>query len=303
MSLRWYASQRFVVLKPNSPVIEAARAIEKNNVGAVLVQDEGRVAGIVTNRDLTVRVVARGLDPRATTLAEVMTTAVATLSPADSQSDAIQLMKERNVRRIPLVQGERLVGIVRLDDLLLDEAVPLNEVTTVVQSQIREKGLATPIGELHAGRAEATYQRMLNQLRADAAFGTVEQAESAVEIVLGSLLRRLPRYEARDLIAQLPSLLQRKLWVPPIPDNRINRDTIEAELVQRLDVEPTRAAQLLAATAAVVAESVSAGQMKDVRGHLPEELRGVFQASSSLAAPPRRFGRGRFQAEREKEPR
>jgi CBS domain-containing protein/uncharacterized protein (DUF2267 family) len=283
MSLRWYARQPFVVLKPNSPVIEAARAIEKNNVGAVLVQDEGRVAGIVTDRDLTVRVVARGLDARTTPLADVMTTGIATLSPADSQSDAIRLMEERNVRRIPLVQGERLVGIVRLDDLLLDEAVPLNEVTMVVQAQMREGGPATPLREQHADRAQATYQRMLNQLRADAALDTVEQAESAIEVVLGSLLRRLPSYEARDLIAGLPSLLQRKLWAPPIADNRITRGTIEAELIQRFDVDPPRAAQLLAATAAVVAESVSVREMKDVRGHLPEELRGLFEPS--LAAP------------------
>ena len=83
--------------------------------------------GIVTDRDLTVRAVGRALDPRTTPLADVMTTPVATLAPTDSQDDALRLMQQRNVRRIPLVEAGRLVGIVTLDDLLLDEAAPLEQ--------------------------------------------------------------------------------------------------------------------------------------------------------------------------------
>lgn len=125
MFLKWYRRPRLVVLKTKSSVLEAARAIENNNIGAVIVQDKGRVVGIITDRDLTVRVVGQGLDPRTTLLADVMTTPVVALSPADSQHDAIRLMQERNVRRIPLVEEGRLVGIITLDDLLLDEAAPL----------------------------------------------------------------------------------------------------------------------------------------------------------------------------------
>ena len=58
--------------------------------------------GIMTDRDLTVRVVGQGLDPISTTLAEVMTMGVATLAPTDSQVSAIRLMQKRNVRRILL---------------------------------------------------------------------------------------------------------------------------------------------------------------------------------------------------------
>ena len=142
MSLRWYRMPRMVVLKPSSSVLEAARAIEHNNIGAVVVQDEGRVVGLVTDRDLAVRALGRGHDPRTTTLADVMTTPVLTLSPADGQSDAIRLMRERNIRRIPLVEAQRLVGIVTLDDLLLDEAAPLDELAAVVEAQIGEGGPA-----------------------------------------------------------------------------------------------------------------------------------------------------------------
>lgn len=77
-------------------------------------------SAIVTDRDLAVRVVGQGLVPERTTLDEVMSTDIATLSPEDSQADAIRLMYRRKVRRIPLTDGGRLVGMVTLDDLLLD---------------------------------------------------------------------------------------------------------------------------------------------------------------------------------------
>lgn len=286
MSLKWYRRPRLVVLNPGSPVLDAARAIENNNIGGVVVQDKGRVVGIVTDRDLTVRVVGQGLDPKTTLLNEVMTTPVATLSAADSQSDAIRLMQERNVRRIPLVEGERLVGIVTLDDLLLDEAAPLDQLAAIVETQIGEGGPAassrSPAMKRRAARAEATLRRMLNQLQTDAGLETAEEAESALNVVLSSVVRRLTPGEAKDLIAQLPSLLQPKLYgLPPGPDKTITRESIETDLVQRLDVEPSRAAKLLVAVGATIAQSVSSGQIKDVQRQLPEELRGVFSDPSS----------------------
>ncbi|WP_447985488.1 CBS domain-containing protein [Nitrospira sp. Nam74] len=285
MSLKWYQRPRLVVLNQNSSALEAARAIENNNIGAVVVQDKGRVAGIVTDRDLTIRVVGHGLDSHTTPLDQVMTTPVMALSPADSQSDAIRLMQERNIRRIPLVEGERLVGIVTLDDLLLDEAAPLEELAAIVATQIGEGGPAastkSPAMERRAARAEATYRRLLNQLRTNASLETAAEAEIALEVVLNSLVRRLTPGEAKDLIAQLPSLMQPPLAaLAPGPDKRINRQTIEAELVQRLNLEPARAGQLLTAVGTTIAQNVSAGQIKDVQRQLPEELRDVFSEVS-----------------------
>jgi CBS domain-containing protein/uncharacterized protein (DUF2267 family) len=281
MSLKWYQRPRLVALNTGAPALEAARAIENNNIGAVVVQDKGAVVGIVTDRDLAVRVVGRGLDPKTTPLADVMTTPVVTLSPRDSQSDAIRLMQERNVRRIPLVEGNRFVGVVTLDDLLLDEAAPLDQLATIVQAQIGEGGLSDsprlPAMKRRAARAEATYGRFLNQLKADAALENADEAATALDIVLKSVVRRLTAEEAKDLIAQLPSLLQPALLaLPPGPDKLITRATIEAELVQQLSIDTPRAAQILAAVGRTIAQSVSAGQIKDMQGQLPEDLRGIF---------------------------
>ncbi len=285
MSLRWYQRPRLVVLNPRTPVLEAGRAIENNNIGAVVVADRGEVVGIVTDRDLAVRVVGRGLDPTATLVADVMTTSVAVLSPRDSQHDAVRLMQERNVRRIPLVEGKRLVGMVTLDDLLLDEAAPLDELAHVVATQIGEGGPAdaarSPADARRTARAYATYRRLVNQLREHADLKSAAEAEVALEIVLQALIRRLTPQEAKDLIAQLPSLMHPALSaLPPGPDKRISRQVIEAELVQRVNVHPTRAAQLMASVWDTIAESVSAGQMQDVQRQLPQELRDVFSEAS-----------------------
>jgi uncharacterized protein (DUF2267 family) len=273
-----------VVLKPISSVLEAARAIEHNNIGAVIVQSDGQIAGLVTDRDLAIRVLGRGLDPKATTLGEVMTSPVITLAPADSQNDAIQLMQQRSIRRIPLVENQRVVGIVTLDDLLLDEAAPLDQLATVVEAQIGQGGPATrlrsPATRRSAARAQATYGRMLNQLQEEARLETSEEAATALEIVLGSIVQRLTPDEAKDLIAQLPSLLQPTLRALPAgPDKSITRQTIEAELKERFGTDQSRNWQILAAVGDVVAFTVTPGQIEDVHGQLPDGLRDIFSRS------------------------
>jgi uncharacterized protein (DUF2267 family)/predicted transcriptional regulator len=270
-----------VVLKPSNTVLEAARAIENNNIGAVIVHDEGSVIGLVTDRDLAVRVLGRGLNAEATTLGEMMTTPVMTLSPMDSQNDAIRLMQQRNIRRIPLVEAGRIVGIVTLDDLLLDEAAPLDQLAAVVEAQIGPGGpaasLRSSVTRRSAARAQATYGRMLNQLRTDADLETSERAETALEIVLGLIVQRLTPDEAKDLIAQLPSLLQPTLRaLTPGPDKTITRQTIEAELSERLGTDQSHTWQILVVVGDIVAQSVSAGQIDDVHGQLPDGLRGIF---------------------------
>jgi CBS-domain-containing membrane protein len=255
----------------------------------VIVQDERCVVGLVTDRDLTVRVLGQGLDPKATTLADVMTSPVATLSPTDSLSQAIAMMQQRNIRRIPLVEAERIVGIVTLDDLLLDEAAQLDQLAGVVEAQIGAGGPAAPLRSLttrrSAARARATYGRMLNQLCEAADLETSERAETALEVVLGSIVQRITPKEAKDLISQLPSLLQPTLRaLPPGPDKSITRRSIETELHERLGADQTHAWQVLTVVGDIVAQSVSPGQIDDVHGQLPDDLRGIFASYSAETA-------------------
>ena len=290
MSLRWYRRPRLVVLNPGNAILDAARAIEQNQIGAVVIQDKGRMVGIVTDRDLAVRAVGRARDATSTRIADVMTPFPATLTPADGVADAVWLMQERNIRRVPLVEGGRAVGMVTLDDLMLDEAAPLEALAAVVAAQIEEGG---PVGRFPAparrrslARAEATLARWLAGVREETGLEDPEQSRIALEVVLGSLVQRLIPQEANHLIAQLPSLLQPGLRALPTgPDKTIGETTIVAELGARLDLEPPEAGRVLAAVAGIIAGSISEGQADDVRGQLPAGLRDVFRATSSAPVP------------------
>ena len=91
------------------------------NVGAVIVSDDGKIAGIVTDRDITVRVVAQGRDPSATSLAQICSSNVATLSPDDDIDRAVQVMRDHAIRRVPVVDSQNVtVGILSLGDLALE---------------------------------------------------------------------------------------------------------------------------------------------------------------------------------------
>jgi CBS domain-containing protein len=98
----------------------AARKMADANIGDILVQEGGKVSGIVTDRDLVVRAIAKGKDPAKTTVAEVCTKSVATLSPTDDVETAIKVMREKAIRRIPVIEGGKPVGIVSLGDLARD---------------------------------------------------------------------------------------------------------------------------------------------------------------------------------------
>jgi CBS domain-containing protein len=107
-------------VETGATVAEAARAMRDGDVGSVVVVENGAVAGIVTDRDIAVRVVAEGLDPDATRVSEVATMAPVTLTVDQSVDDAIRLVREQNVRRIIVLQDGRAAGIVSLGDLAIE---------------------------------------------------------------------------------------------------------------------------------------------------------------------------------------
>jgi CBS domain-containing protein len=99
-------------------VADAAKIMAEADVGAVIVVEDGQVSGIVTDRDIAVRAVAEGRDPSGTKAGEIATGSPTTLSPDDSVDDAVKAMEEQNVRRLPVVEDGRPVGIVSLGDVV-----------------------------------------------------------------------------------------------------------------------------------------------------------------------------------------
>lgn len=101
----------------STPAIEAARVMAREDVGPIPVVDGGRLVGIVTDRDLVVRVLAEGRDPETTTVGEIATSDVEAVPPDATLDDALRIMARNQVRRLPVVDGDRLVGIVSQADV------------------------------------------------------------------------------------------------------------------------------------------------------------------------------------------
>jgi CBS domain-containing protein len=101
----------------SATVVEAAKVMASEDVGAVPVVKDGRLAGLVTDRDIVVRVLAEGRDPSSTTVGEIASSDRETLSPDDDLGTALRKMASSQVRRLPVVEGDQLVGIVAQADV------------------------------------------------------------------------------------------------------------------------------------------------------------------------------------------
>jgi CBS domain-containing protein len=101
-------------------LLDAARVMRDTDIGDVIVMDRGQVSGIVTDRDIVVRGVAEGRDPDSTEVSDVCTTGVETIEPDASVDDALRLMREKDIRRLPVAKNRRPVGIVSLGDLAVE---------------------------------------------------------------------------------------------------------------------------------------------------------------------------------------
>lgn len=109
-----------VALVPSQPVTEAARAMREQGIGSVLVVDNGTLKGLVTDRDIVVRGVADGRDLSKTTIAEVCSPELITAKPDENADTAVRRMREHGVRRIPVMDGDRPVGVLSLGDMAIE---------------------------------------------------------------------------------------------------------------------------------------------------------------------------------------
>jgi CBS domain-containing protein len=107
---------------PESTLVRvAAETMRANDIGDVIVSDDdGRITGILTDRDIVVRVVAEGRDPRATRIGDIASRELTAVEPDDPVDRAVDLMRERAIRRLPVVDHGKPVGIVSIGDLALE---------------------------------------------------------------------------------------------------------------------------------------------------------------------------------------
>jgi CBS domain-containing protein len=105
-------------LAPGASAMEAAQVMRDNDIGDVVVLEEERLYGIVTDRDIVVRVLAEQSDPSAVRLADICSRDVTTIAPDASVGEAVRLIREKSIRRLPVVEDDgQVVGIVSLGDI------------------------------------------------------------------------------------------------------------------------------------------------------------------------------------------
>ena len=107
-------------VKSSDTVVDAARAMREDDFGAAVVVDSGNVRGLLTDRDIVVRAVAEGRDPSQTKVGDIASEDVTTVAPDQDVGDAIRLMREQHIRRLPVVEEGKPVGIVSLGDLAVE---------------------------------------------------------------------------------------------------------------------------------------------------------------------------------------
>jgi CBS domain-containing protein len=116
-SIRDVMTPNLVSMRATASVTEAARAMREANIGDVIVIKEGQVCGILTDRDIVVRAVAEGRDLTSTKVADICSQELTTIAPTDSLEEAVRLMRDKAIRRLPVVEGRKPVGVVSIGDL------------------------------------------------------------------------------------------------------------------------------------------------------------------------------------------
>ena len=140
MNVRDCMNKQVIAVTPEDTVAVAARLMARHNVGALPVRAmDGSLCGIVTDRDMVLRCMALERSPVQTSVARVMTDRVCAIAPTASLSEAANRMAQEQVRRLPVVEGRRLVGMVTLGDLsrredyAMEAAEALTEITANVK--------------------------------------------------------------------------------------------------------------------------------------------------------------------------
>ena len=114
-------TERPRVVTSDTPVTQVAELMESEDVGSIPVLDGEQLTAIVTDRDIVVRALAKGKDPRGMPVREVFTTEIITVGPDQDLSEALQIMAANQVRRLPVVDEEnRLVGVVSQADVAIE---------------------------------------------------------------------------------------------------------------------------------------------------------------------------------------
>ena len=126
------------VLEATAPVARAAARMRERDIGDIVVVEEGRLCGILTDRDIVIRALGQGSDTSLVTVGDICSRDVATIRPAASIAEAVRLVRAKAVRRLPVVEeGGTVVGIISIGDLAVarDRKSALGEISATMPNR------------------------------------------------------------------------------------------------------------------------------------------------------------------------
>jgi len=118
--LKAKAEQKVHAVTPATPALEAIKLMAEKNIGAVLVLHEGKIAGIVSERDYARKIVLMGRSSEATPVREIMSAPVMYVRPEHTNEECMALMTDNRLRHLPVMDGDKLLGLISIGDLVKD---------------------------------------------------------------------------------------------------------------------------------------------------------------------------------------
>jgi len=110
--------RRIIAVKPDDSVLEAIRVMAEQNIGAVVVMQDDKLLGIMSERDYARKVIVKGRASDVTPVSDIMTSDVHTTADGETVNDCMEMMTERKIRHLPVVDGETVVGMISIGDLV-----------------------------------------------------------------------------------------------------------------------------------------------------------------------------------------
>jgi CBS domain-containing protein len=140
MSLQTFCGKRLATISPERSIAEACWLMKEKNVGCLIAEHQGKLCGIITDRDIALKVTGEEKDPLTNMVQEIMTSDPVRISVDKDLPDLVSLMHSRHVRRVPIVDGAELtLGIVTLDDLIALFGYEMSEIGRAISEEYPQR--------------------------------------------------------------------------------------------------------------------------------------------------------------------
>lgn len=128
-----------ISVSPDTSVIDALKVMAENNIGSVVVMQDGKFMGIITERDYSRKVILKGKNSTDTKVSEIMTAEFPDLKPSDTVEHCMELMTQTNIRYLPVFEDKKLTGIISISDVVKETIIVQQETIAHLDNYINSK--------------------------------------------------------------------------------------------------------------------------------------------------------------------